>query len=406
MKDSLRIAVLVGEPSGDRLGAALVRALRREVDAEYFGLAGPAMQAEGVESLFPISDLAVMGLVEVLPRAPRIHARIRRVARMLESLRPDILVTVDSPDFMKRVVRRVRRRLPHTKFVNYVAPSVWVWRRRRSAEVARLYDLQLTLLPFEPAWFRSAGVRTEFVGHPAVEAVAKMPIREEARESLGVSRGRPVLLVLPGSRKGEIRRHGSVFHESVRRVVARHPDLLVLVPAAHGVEAEARRFCARCAGEARLLSAPQDAEREREKAQAFRAADVGLAVSGSVALELAVARLSGVIAYRFSPVTWLLGTMLTGHRTASLVNILAAERVQPEFIQQNCRAGPISSEILALLADEARRSAQCRAAGRAVEQVCTSGVPPSVAAARAVLSTLEGGGRRDAPAALLQGGTA
>ena len=381
-----RIALLVGEPSGDRLGAALIRALRREAEVEIIGLAGPAMQAEGVRSFFPIAELSVMGLVEVLPRARRILRRIRETASALEAERPDIVVTIDSPDFMKRVVGRVRTRLPETLFVNYVAPSVWVWRPGRAREIARLYDLQLTLLPFEPPWFEAAGTRAVFVGHPAVEGAERLPARMEARESMETTPDRPVLLALPGSRRGEIARLGSIFQDAIARVVVKHPDLLVLVPAAHGVESEAHRFAEGCRGDVRLLSAASDAGREREKAQAFGAADLALAASGSVVLELAVARVPAVIAYRFAPATWMLGSLLTRHRTASLVNILLGETVQPEFLQRNCRPGLIAAELLAYLTDPARAEVQRQAADRAVRKVRIEGTPPSVAAARAVLS--------------------
>ena len=380
-----RIAVLAGEPSGDRLGASLIRALRSEADVEISGLAGPAMEAEGVRSYFPIAELALMGLVEVLPKARRIFRRIREAARILQAQRPDIVVTIDSPDFMKRVVGRVRKRLPDTRFVNYVAPSVWVWRPGRAKEVARLYDLQLTLLPFEPPWFEAAGMRAEFVGHPAVEALAGMPDRTEARKALGITPERPMLLALPGSRRGEIERLGPIFQASVKRVVSEIPDLAVFVPAAHGVEPEARRFAEGCGGDVRLLAASSDLEREREKAQAFRAADLALAASGSIVLELAVARLPAVIAYRFVPLTWMLGTLMTRHRQASLVNILLGTEAQPEFLQRECRPGPIAAELLACFADPARAEAQRLAADRAVRKVVVEGVSPAVAAARAIL---------------------
>ena len=276
---------------------------------------------------------------------------------------------------MKRVVGRVRTRMPETRFVNYVAPSVWVWRPGRAREIARLYDLQLTLLPFEPPWFEAAGTRAVFVGHPAVEGAERLPARMEARESMGIAPDRPVLLALPGSRRGEIARLGNIFQNAIARVVAKHPDLLVLVPAAHGVESEARRFARGCRGDVRLLSAASDAGREHEKARAFRAADLALAASGSVVLELAVARVPAVIAYRFSPVTWMLGRFLTRHRTASLVNILLGDMVQPEFLQQDCRSGPIAAELLACLTDPERAEAQRRAADRAVRKVRIEGTP-------------------------------
>jgi len=386
-----RIAVLAGEPSGDRLGAALVRALRREADAELFGVGGPAMRAAGVESPFPITDLSVMGLFEVLPRAGRILRRMREVVRLLAERRPDAVVTIDSPDFMQRVVRRARAVLTDTRFVNYVAPTVWAWRPGRAREIARLYDLQLTLLPFEPPWFERAGGRAAFVGHPVVEQAACLLPRAKARAALALDDRRPTLLLLPGSRRGEIRRLGPVFRAVAARVGERHPNLAVVLPVAHGVESDAAALAAAIGGNVRVLAAPSDEDREADKWRAMRAADVALAASGSVALELAVAGLPAVIAYRLSPATWAIGRMLTRHRTASLVNLLAEATVQPEFIQSRCRPRLVAAELLGMLADEGRMRRRRHAAEGAVGRLSAGDMPPSRAAALQVLRVLAAG---------------
>ena len=231
------IYLVAGEPSGDRLGAGLMEALATEAPGIRFaGVGGPAMRAAGLDPLFDNRDLAVMGIAEVLPRLPRILGRIRETAADCRARRPAAVVTIDSPSFGLRVSARVRAGDPAIRTIHYVAPSVWAWRPGRARHMARFTDHVLALLPFEPPWMEAAGMSCDFVGHPA--AARQAPTAGEAaalRARLGIAPGRPLLLVAPGSRRGEVRRMGPLFAEVVRRLTAETPDLATVLPVGEGV---------------------------------------------------------------------------------------------------------------------------------------------------------------------------
>ena len=386
-----KIQILAAEPSGDRLGAGLVRALRAERGEvlSLSGLGGPAMEEAGVESLFPVSELAVMGLAEVIPKIPRLRRRIRETVRMLERERPDVVVTVDSPDFMHRIVNRVQHLRPQTRFVNFVAPTVWMWRPGRARRIARLYDLQLALLPFEPPYFEREGLACRFVGHPAAESGGgTVSDRDEARAKFGLHNDTRVIVVLPGSRVAEVSRHGTTLGQAVERLSTHLPDLVALVPAAHGVEHIVRELAATWRFPAKVLSAASDAQREEEKRLACAAADIALAVSGTVAVELAAARVPMVIAYRMAPLTWAIVRRLARRDFACLINILLDRQVVPEFLQERCCPDLLSEELWALLQYEERRKLQSEGVEEALRMLVGEGDPPSKRAARAVLEFL------------------
>lgn len=391
MVHSNSVVILAGEPSGDRLGAALMQALRTErSDLVIAGAGGPAMQAVGLESLFPITDIAVMGLVEVVPKLPRIRRRIRQTVDFIVTTQPAVVITIDSPDFMHRVVRRARARCPNTKFVNYVAPTVWNWRAGRAKRIAELYDLQLVLLPFEPPYFEAVGLACQFVGHPVLECSASnLPTRAEARAELGISESATVVVALPGSRGGEVRRHSQVFGAALRQFATSAPEVAVLVPAAHGVEEQVNQAVGEWTVATSVLRAPGDEARERQKWTAFAAADVALATSGTVMLELALAQVPTVLAYRVSPVTWAIGYYMVKSRTASLVNILLGEPAIPEFLQSRCRPDLLAAALTDLAHDQPHRETQLMAMRRALKLLDPGGGSPSSRAAKAVLSLLQ-----------------
>jgi lipid-A-disaccharide synthase len=230
--------LIAGEPSGDQLGAALIAGLRQLCgeSLRIEGVGGPAMQAEGLQSRFPMDELSVMGIAEVLPRAFHLLRRIRETADAVVHARPDALVTIDSPDFTLRVARRARAALPDLRVIHYVAPSVWAWRPGRAAKMARVVDHVLALLPFEPPYMQAAGMTCDFVGHPAA-AVPQASAEEVAgfRAGLGLDPDQRLLCVLPGSRQGEVTRLAPVFAEVIRRLRAEDPRLAVIVPAAANV---------------------------------------------------------------------------------------------------------------------------------------------------------------------------
>jgi lipid-A-disaccharide synthase len=380
----VRVFLIAGEPSGDNLGAALMAGLKAlEPGVVFDGIGGPRMAAEGLRSRFPMDELSVMGLAEVLPRYRHLMRRIRETAAAVVETKPDVLVTIDSPDFVFRVAKRVRAG-SRVRIVHYVAPSVWAWRPGRARKVAGLVDQLLTLLPFEPPYFEAEGLRADFVGHPVVaEPVASEAEAAAFRTQAGIG-GAPLLLVLPGSRRGEVARLARPFGETVRAVVAARPEVRVVVPAAGPVAGMVREAVAGWPG-APVVIAP-DADREgAQKRAAFRAADAALAASGTVSLELAASGTPMVIAYDMA---WLsrriIGRMLRVD-TVTLVNLVSETRLVPEFLGDRCRAELIAPAVLGLLDTP---GAQAGALEVTMERLGRGGEAPGLRAARAVLDGL------------------
>jgi lipid-A-disaccharide synthase len=391
-----RVFLIAGEASGDRLGAALMAGLKTLTNVEFDGVGGPAMQAEGLTSRFDMDELSVMGLAEVLPKLRQLSRRIDQTARAVLDSRPDVLVTIDSPDFGLRVARRVKARAP-VRCVHYVAPSVWAWRPGRAAKMARHVDQVLALLPFEPPYMEAAGMRCDFVGHPAA-AVPPVPPAEVAafRAAHGLGEA-PLLLVLPGSRKGELARLSPVFGAALRRVLAEAPDLRPVLPAAPGV-AEAALAAARDWPGDPLVLDPRgrpDAEATATKRAAFAAAELALAASGTVSLELAAEATPMVIAYDMNRLTWAIARRMLRVDSATLVNLVTGRRAVPEFLGPDCRPEPIAEALLRLRQDPAARAAQQAAMAETMTALGRGGAAPGLRAARAVLDGLgEGAPRR------------
>jgi lipid-A-disaccharide synthase len=341
------------------------------------------MAGQGLRSLFPPEELALMGFVEVLPHLRRLLRRIGQVSAAILAEPPDVLVTIDSPAFSLRVARRVAgRAIP---LVHYVAPSVWAWRPGRAQKIARFLDLLLTLLPFEPPYFERHGLRSVYVGHPIVETVPSQRDAAGFRRRHGLAADAPLLLVLPGSRRSEVRYHMPVFADAVERLHRSHPGLHAVIPTVPGVAAAVRAAAAHWRVPTIVLSDPA------EKFDAFAAGDAALSSSGTATLELAVTGLPTVVAYKSSWLSAEIFRRLTLIRHASLVNILADRQVQPEFLQENCRAELLSGAVDRLLTDPAAAQAQ-RSGFRMVIDRLAVPVAPSERAADAILELL--GGRR------------
>lgn len=380
--------LIAGEPSGDQLGGRLMAALLEETGGRirFAGVGGDAMEALGLESLVPVETLSVMGLTEVLPHIPRILRTIREVATAAEAARPAAVVTIDAPTFSLRVSKRlVETEIP---LIHYVAPSVWAWRPGRARRLARFLDHLLALLPFEPPYFERHGLPTTFVGHPAVEAAHGAPSREAARQALGIKPEAPVLCLLPGSRHGEVSRLLPIFHQTADLLRARWPEMAVLLPTVRTVGDRLEQEVAAWAGSNRVLRG--DAAKQR----AFAAADCALAASGTVAVELAVARLPAVIAYRVSPVSAFLARRLIKVRYASLTNLLLDREAQPEFLQDRCTPENLARALETLINEPHARTAQIAAAEEAVAALTPDGEAPSRRAAHAVLGAMAAGKRR------------
>jgi lipid-A-disaccharide synthase len=383
----VKVFILAGEPSGDRLGGALMAGLKTlRPDVAFEGIGGPEMMAQGLESRFDMSELSVMGLAEILPKYRALKARIAQTAQAVLAMQPDVLITIDSPDFSLRVARIVRA-ASAVRTVHYVAPTVWAWRPGRAAKMARWIDHVLALFPFEPPLMEAAGMACDFVGHPVVaEPQASAAEVREFRRQHGVGDA-PLLLALPGSRRGEVSRLAPVFGAALAKLVAAKPALRVVVPAAAPVAALVREMTAAWPG-APLILDPTTMAAEAlapQKRAAFRAADVALAASGTVSLELAAAGTPMVIAYDMN---WLsrqiIGRMLRVD-TVTLVNLVSETRVVPEFIGGACRPGPVAQGVLEVLAAP---GAQQEAMALSMRRLGLGGDAPGLRAARAVLARM------------------
>ena len=385
-----RIFVVAGETSGDHLGADLMAALaRRHAGAiEFSGVGGPAMAAAGLASLFPMSDIAVMGLWPVLERLPLILRRIRETAEAAIASRPDLLVLIDSPDFCHRVAKRVKKTHPDQKIVLYVSPTVWAWRPGRARKIAAFTDRLLALLPFEPAAHRIlGGPPTVYVGHPFLARLAEVRPPQPRSAPLDAGR-RPVVVVLPGSRRSEVTRLMEPFGGALGRLVDAVGPVEVILPAVDHVRAEI---------EARLETwpvKPTIVSGEAARFAAFVRADAALAASGTVTLELAFAGVPMVAAYRLDALGRLIKRFLDVPaplrellpvRSALLPNLVVGEKVVPEFIDEDCRPDALADALVAVLRDGPARTAQLTAFER-FEMRMRQGLPDEIgdAAAAAV----------------------
>ncbi|SPF80362.1 lipid-A-disaccharide synthase [Pseudoprimorskyibacter insulae] len=377
----MKIFIIAGEASGDKLGAALMqgmKALLPEADISFRGIGGERMEAEGLQSLFPMDEISIMGIGEILKEYRALKRRIRETAEDVVATRPDVLITIDLPEFSLRVARLVKA-ASDIRTVHYVAPTVWGWRPGRAAKMAAHVDQVLALLPFEPPYMEAAGMRCDFVGHPVVTDLQATDAEAQAfRAAHGITG--PLALVLPGSRRGEVGRLAPIFGEVVQRLANQRPDLQFVLPAAPAVHGMVQELTATWARKPLIL--PPGTDHAAEKRAAFRAADVAIAASGTVSLELAAAGTPMVIAYDMS---WLsrqiIGRMLRVD-TVTLVNLVSETRAVPEYIGDNCRPDAIATAVLKTLdAPEA----QTEAMRLTMERLGLGGPHPGERAARAVL---------------------
>lgn len=375
----MKVFVIAGEPSGDRLGGALMAGLRALVpEVAFDGVGGEAMAAEGLVSRFPMSDLSVMGLAEVLPRLGLLRRRIRETAEAIIAAVPDVVITIDSPDFCLRVLARVRAKLPDLPTVHYVAPSVWAWRPGRAARMAPLVDHVLALLPFEPPYMQAAGMSCDFVGHPVV---AEPRASAEAVADLRAVYPGPVMLVLPGSRRGEITRLAPRFGAALGQMLPE--GMQVLVPSVAAQADVMQAEIARWPVPAQMLTEPE------AKRAAFEIAEIALAASGTVSLELAASETPMVIAYDVSPLTRFLAERLIRLDTATLVNLVSETRAVPECLGRDCTPEKIADALRALIGDAGAQAAQRAAMRETLMRLGQGQEAPGLRAARSVLAFLE-----------------
>ncbi len=385
----MKLFLVAGEPSGDALGAALMAGLRMLApDVQFSGVGGPRMAAEGLRSLFPMEELSVMGLAEVLPSYPALRRRMIQTAEAALVADPAALITIDSPDFGLRVAARVRKARPGLRTIHYVAPSVWAWRPGRAAKMARVIDHVLALLPFEPPYMQAAGMSCDFVGHPIAATPPPDPAAIAAFRAAHALGDAPVILALPGSRLGEVTRMGPVFGAALEQVLAQIPEARVVVPTVSTVAATVREMAAAWPG--RPVVAEAGRLPESDLRAAFGCGRAALAASGTVSLDLAAAGVPMVIAWDAHPLTRALLARLVRVDTVTLVNLVSDTRAVPEFLGRDCRPERLAPALLDLLPDSPARAAQTAAMALCMQRLGRGGSVPGQRAAASVLAQLPG----------------
>ncbi|WP_438274652.1 lipid-A-disaccharide synthase [Nitrobacter sp.] len=378
-----KIFLIATEESGDRLGSSLMKALRLRLDSavRFEGVGGRSMAREGLVSLFPIEELSIMGFAAVVKQIPMILRRIRETADAVIAAAPDMLVIIDSPDFTHRVARRVRARNPDLPIVDYVSPSVWAWRPGRARAMRSYVDHVLALLPFEPEEYRRlGGPPCTYVGHPLIEQVALL--RPDVQERERRDAAPPVLLVLPGSRRSEVRHHMSVFGETLRILQQSIPYVDVILPTMSHLVDEITKAAAHWPLQPRVVVGEDD------KRAAFRIARAALAKSGTVTLELALAGVPMIAAYKAGTVEAWIAQRVIRVSSVILANLVIGENVIPEFLQKDCVPATLAAGLREVLDDTPLRRRQIEAFARLDAIMATDNQSPSSRAAEVALAVL------------------
>jgi lipid-A-disaccharide synthase len=379
--DALNLFVIAGEESGDRLGAPLMAAIVAQAGrpVAFTGVGGRAMAEQGLDSLVPIADLAINGFAGIPARLPTILRHLRTASRAVIAARPDALVIIDSPDFTHRVARRVRAAVPSIPIIDYVSPTVWAWRPGRAKAMRRYVDHVLALKPFEPAAHqRLGGPPCTYIGHPLIEQLATLrPDRDEAARREAAP---PLVLVLPGSRRGEVRRHIGVFGAAMAATAREIGAVEIVLPTVPHLLDEVKEATRDWATPPRVVV---DAA---EKWAAFRRARAALAASGTVTLELGLAGVPTVLAYRVSLLEEAIARALITTDMVGLTNLILGEKVMPELLQRHATPENLAAHLVALIGDTPERRRQCAALARLDGAMEVGDTTPSARAAAIVLA--------------------
>ncbi len=373
------VYIIAGEQSGDVLGARLIRALRDiRPDLHFTGIGGPRMAELGFDTLFPMHELAVMGLLEVLPRIRRLRRLLHNAIADIRARRPDVVVTIDSPGFTLRVLKQI----PDIRRVHYVAPQVWAWKPKRVHEFPGLWDRLLCLLPFEPDWFAQHGIEGRFVGHPVLESGADQGDAARFRARHGVADDAKVLILMPGSRRSEVPRLLPVFGETLALLADQIPGLVPVVPVASAVADTVRKATAAWPVQPVIVTDLDD------KHDSYAAASVALTKSGTSTLELALAGVPMAVTYRVNPITAAIARRMIKIPYVAMVNLLAGRELVPELLQQDCNPRRLSETVAHLMRDQAAAQAQCCGFRAVMDSLRPEGTLPSAAAAAEIISVI------------------
>jgi len=341
----LKIYLVAGEPSGDLLGSRLMRAMKERLGdkVEFFGVGGDTMEEEGLLSLFDITDLAVMGIIEVIPSIPKVLRHIKEVVTDIKEKQPDVLITIDSWSFSSRIHKAVRKEHIKLPQMHYVAPQVWAWKKKRAKTMYKYIDCLMTLLAQEPKYFTPYHLPAYFVGHPVIESDVVVADGKGFREKYGIDGGKRIISLLPGSRKNEVTKLLPIFIETAKRMVKKDKNFYFVLPTVSTVENNVKKMMAKSGLDYVVI------DNEKDRYQAFHVSEAAIAASGTVALELAIAKVPHIIAYRVAPLTAWLVKHLLHIQFVNLSNILLGREIVPELLQERCEAANIENHILTLM---------------------------------------------------------
>lgn len=387
-EQKLKIFLIAGEPSGDVLGGKLIAAIKEQIpnqEIELIGIGGTKMRQEGVDSIFPIQELSLMGFAEVVPHIPKLLRRIKQTANRVIEEEPDIVITIDAPDFCFRVMKKVNanQKSQKIKKVHFIAPSVWAYRPGRAKEIAKLYDLLLAILPFEPPYFEKYNLKTIFIGHPITEK-ENITVENDFnfREKYNIKQDDTLLCLTPGSRTGEIKRILSEMIGAVNILVKKYPNLTVAIPTISKTHDLIKDSINQFKTRTILI-------KEEEKHNLFQTANLAIAKSGTNTLELAMFKLPMIIVYKANFLTYLLIKLMVKIKFANLINLICNREIIPELLQFKCNAVTIAQKLEELLNNPNLQKQQISESISTLQMLgMGSQEKPSQKAAKAVLENL------------------
>lgn len=376
--------IIAAENSGDALGARIMEALlQKDKEIEFIGIGGDKMEALGLKSLFDMKQLSVMGFFEVLPHIPKFIKLINETAKNIINSKTDLVITIDAPDFCFRVAKKIKALEARPKLIHVVAPSVWAYRPKRAAKIAKIYDHLLTLLPFEPPYFEKEGLEATFIGHPVIEEGFEKGNREEFRKKYNIKPNEKLILVMPGSRRSEVAKLMNIFSETLKILKSNLSNVSAVIAATPRFYDELNTLSKTMPVKTIVVSD------KNEKIDAYSAADAGIIKSGTSAVEVAIAGLPMVVAYKVSPISAFIARMVLKTKFANLINIILQKEVVPELLQEKCEPNKIADEVIKLIENRDVRENQKASFIEAVKMLASESGTPSEKAAEIILSYIK-----------------
>ena len=389
-----KILLLAGEASGDELGSSLIEGLKKILpnEIDFQGIGGPLMKENGLKELYSMNEISVMGFSEVLPKIFRILKIINSISNYVDAWRPDLIITIDSPDFCLRVAKKIKKIFPSIRIVHYVAPSVWAWREGRAKKMSKYIDHVLALLPFEPIYMKKVGLSCDFVGHPIISR--DIPNQKDVallRNSLNLNENNLIITLLPGSRKSEIKKMKSVYAEFIKIVKKNFPNIIFILPSPEGVHDIIKIWIENEKLPIIHISEKnkQASDFKEQKQIIFSSSVLALATSGTVSLELAHVGTPMIICYKSSFLTKVLIKRLVKIKSANLINILTNKKAIPEFLFENCTSDNLYKCMVKILTSKEEISSQLKVSREAIELLGYWKFDPKIKAAESILKFLK-----------------